>query len=81
MSPRPRPLGTLAVDHLDSPRVKLSRSGVLLQTEAPPAAVLLKREPEVYFDEGEVVVDPYLLGRVKLIETIDGDQLLAAYKC
>jgi hypothetical protein len=48
-------------EHWASP--ELSSSGVLLQTEVPPAAVLLTREPEDYYDEGEVVVDPYRLGR------------------
>ena len=48
---------------------ELSSIGVLLQTEVSPAAVLLRRGPEDDYDEGEVVVDSYLLGRVKLIET------------
>jgi hypothetical protein len=45
--------------------------GVLLETQAPPDALLLMREPENYYDEGEVVVDPYRLGRIKLIEITD----------
>jgi hypothetical protein len=57
-------------EHWASPG--LSSSGVLLQTEVLPAAVLLTREPEDYYDEGEVVVDPYLLGKVRLIETVSG---------
>jgi hypothetical protein len=32
--------------------------GVVLQTCAPPDAILLIRRPEEYYDEGEVVVDP-----------------------
>jgi len=48
----------------------LNSNGIVLETLAPPEAVLLMRQPEDYFDEGEVVVDPFRLDRVKLIETI-----------
>ncbi|ESY72790.1 hypothetical protein X743_14870 [Mesorhizobium sp. LNHC252B00] len=44
--------------------------GVLLETFAPARAVLLVREIEGYYDEGEVVVDPYQLGPVKLVERL-----------
>jgi hypothetical protein len=41
---------------------------VVLRTEAPAEAILLIRErfPD-YYDEGEVVVDPYHLGRVEVV--------------
>jgi hypothetical protein len=44
-------------------------SGIILKTVAPPEAVLLIREPEEYYDEGEVVVDPYRLGKVTPVPT------------
>jgi hypothetical protein len=44
--------------------------GLVLQTEAPPEAVLLIRKPEDYYDEGEVVVDPFRLGRVEVVERL-----------
>ena len=42
--------------------------GVVLETLAPPQAILLIRKPENYYDEGEVVGDPFRLGKVKLVE-------------
>ena len=39
-------------------------AGVVLETVAPPAAILLLREEEGYYDEGEVVLNPYRLGAV-----------------
>jgi hypothetical protein len=39
----------------------------ILSTVAPASAILLRREPEDYFDEGEVVVDPFRLGVVTVI--------------
>jgi hypothetical protein len=44
--------------------------GVILQTSVPREAVLLIREPEDYYNEGEVVVDPFRLGRVGLVERL-----------
>jgi hypothetical protein len=35
---------------------------------APPEAILLIRQPQDYYDEGEVVVDPFRLGQIKLVE-------------
>ena len=35
-----------------------------------PAAVLLVRPPEDYYDEGEVVIDPRHLGRVYVHEKL-----------
>lgn len=42
--------------------------GVLLETVATPEAVLLVRKPEDYYDEGEVVLDPFRLGKVHVVE-------------
>lgn len=47
---------------------ELGFQGLILRTEAPPGAVLLIRKPEDYYDEGEVVVDPFRLGKVERIE-------------
>jgi hypothetical protein len=44
--------------------------GVILKTTAAAEAVLLIREPCDYYDEGEVVVDPFRLGRVELVERL-----------
>jgi len=41
---------------------------VVLRTEAPPEAVLLIRQPEDFYDEGEVVVDPFRLGKIEVVE-------------
>jgi hypothetical protein len=41
--------------------------GVILETVAPPDAVMLVREDD---DEGEVVVDPFRLGKVMVIEQL-----------
>jgi hypothetical protein len=47
--------------------------GVVLQTLAPREAILLIRRPEDYYDEGEVVVDPFQLTKVEV-----GERLLTA---
>jgi hypothetical protein len=39
----------------------------ILSTEALASAILLRRDPEDYFDEGEVVVDPFRIGVVTVI--------------
>jgi hypothetical protein len=44
--------------------------GVILQTVAPPESVLLIRKPEDYYDEGEVIVDPYKIGKVEVVERL-----------
>jgi len=53
--------------------------GILLKTRAPPKAVLLMRQPEDYYDEWEVVVDPYRIrqgrGRRTLTRTVEGNQM------
>jgi hypothetical protein len=41
---------------------------VVLETVAPPDAILLLREDEKYYDEGEVVIDPFKLSRVDVVE-------------
>jgi hypothetical protein len=43
---------------------------VVLRTIAPPSAILLVREDKEYYDEGEVVVDPYKLGSVELVQRL-----------
>ena len=40
---------------------------MLLETVAEPGTVHLRREDEGYYDESEVVVDPYRLGRVRVL--------------
>ena len=49
---------------------KTGEGGVVLTTVAPPAAILLIREDEDYYDEGEVVVDPFALGHVEVLEKL-----------
>lgn len=46
---------------------KRSIGAVVMETLATPEAVLLIREPEGFYDEGEVIVDPYRLGAVRVI--------------
>jgi hypothetical protein len=48
-------------------RPEVNSESVLLRTTVPAKAVLLARKPEDYYDEGEVVVDPYQLGEVETI--------------
>ena len=47
-----------------------SGDGVILKTRAPGKAILLVRRPEDYYDEGEVVVDPFRLGQVEVVERL-----------
>jgi hypothetical protein len=58
-----------AADELQarSPPIDAQR-GIVLKTVVPPEAVLLTRQPEDYYDEGEVVVDPFRLGKVDVVE-------------
>jgi hypothetical protein len=44
--------------------------GILLKTTAPADAIMLVREPCDYYDEGEVVLDPFRLGRVEVAERL-----------
>lgn len=46
-------------------------NGVVFETLAPPNAVLLIRKPENHYDEGEVVVDPFRLKRVRVVERLE----------
>lgn len=46
------------------------RGGVVFETLAPASAVLLVREDEKYYDEGEVVIDPFALTRVRVVEVL-----------
>ena len=52
--------------------------GVVLETTAPADAVLLVREDPDYYDESEVVVDPFHLGRVSLLERLTTPQFRPA---
>lgn len=47
--------------------------GVVLETIAPPEAILLIRRPEGYYDEGEVVADSYRIGRVRVVQRLRYD--------
>jgi hypothetical protein len=47
--------------------------GVVLETLAPPDAILLVREDEDYFDEREIVIDPFRLNKVMVIERLLSD--------
>jgi hypothetical protein len=49
-----------------APRSTALDVGIVLETVASPSAILLLREQEGFYDEGEVVVDPYRLGAVTL---------------
>jgi hypothetical protein len=44
--------------------------GVILETVAPPEAILLVRKDEDYYDEAEVVVDPFRLRAVSVAERL-----------
>ena len=48
----------------------LAPGGVVLATLAPAAAVLLVRDDEDYYDEGEIVVDPFALGPVTVVDRL-----------
>lgn len=41
--------------------------GLLLETVVPPEAILLMRELDGHYDESEVVVDPFRLGRITVV--------------
>ncbi len=44
--------------------------GVVLETSAPASSVLLVRKEADYYDEGEVVVDPFRLGPIGVVERL-----------
>ena len=48
----------------------LRSEGIVLLASVSAEAILLVREPEDYYDEGEVVVDPFRIGRVEVVERI-----------
>jgi len=56
------------ISHVSEPRHDFQ--GVVLRTLAPCDAVLLIRQPEDYYDEGEVVVDPLGLDKVEVVERL-----------
>ena len=47
--------------------------GVVLETIAPANAIMLIREKEGYYEEGEVIVDPYNLRSIRCIERLTPD--------
>lgn len=49
--------------------------GVVLETFAKPDAILLVRRREYYYDESEVVVDPFRLDRITVLERIPPEAL------
>jgi hypothetical protein len=73
----PRYAGFSWTTNLDTARsfaeqyTRVGQSGVVLSTLAPAAAVLLRREKDWYFDEDEVVIDPYRLSRVMRHEVLE----------
>lgn len=44
--------------------------GIVLETLAPPEAIMHVRRPQDYYDEGEVIVDPFLLDKVTVNEAL-----------
>src|SRR4051812_11199636 len=55
------------------PWTTTSVGAVVLRTAAPAQAVLLIRSAEGWYDEAEVVVDPFALGVVEVVERLQGD--------
>jgi hypothetical protein len=51
-------------------RPVLGIEGVILKTIAPPEAILLIQQPGDYYDESEVIVDPFRLGKITLVERL-----------
>ncbi len=45
-----------------------AQEGIVLATLAPAEAILFVRERDGWFDEGEVILDPFKLNRVRLVE-------------
>jgi hypothetical protein len=63
-------LKDMGAEHWTRFALKKDDWGIVLKTLAPPEAVLLIRKPEDYHDEGEVVVDPYRLGKIDVVGRI-----------
>lgn len=53
----------VGLTHFDYP----GNEGIILEAVAPAAAIMLMREGENYYDEGEVVVDPFGLGKISTL--------------
>jgi hypothetical protein len=70
----------IAEQFADQARHGLTGS-VLLETMAQPGSVHLRREDEGYYDESEVVVDPYRLGRVRILARLPAlaERLIVAH--
>jgi len=62
----------IARDKFADQRRSFTGGAVVLETIAPADAILIVREDEDYYDEGEVVVDPFKLGRVEVNERLAG---------
>lgn len=60
----------IARDKFAAERRVRTGGSVVLETTAPSEAILLVREDENYYDEGEVVVDPFKLSRVRVVERL-----------
>jgi hypothetical protein len=52
----------------------LRTHGAVLRTLAPSDAIMLIRQPEDYYDEGEVVVNPFRFGKVELVERHEAEE-------
>ncbi len=52
--------------------------GVGTRNLGPAHAILLVREIEGYYDEGEVVVDPFKLGKVAVREQLGAEHVTGA---
>lgn len=66
----------IARDKFAEPRRVRDGGSVLMRTVAPPEAVLLVRTLANFYDEGEVIVDPYRLGRIEVVERFAVDRPL-----
>lgn len=53
---------------------QLPPGGVVLETMAPPEAILFVRDDPEYYDEGEVVVDPFCLNKIDCVERLKPSQ-------
>jgi hypothetical protein len=49
--------------------------GAVLRTVVPASAILLVRKREDYYDEEEVVVDPYKLAKIEIIERLSAAEI------
>jgi hypothetical protein len=65
-----RAAASLAASRFYTDPIGPDDQGVVLQSSVPREAVLQIRKPEDYYDEGEVVIDPYRLGRINVVERL-----------